>query len=716
MRKFLFCCLLISTLLGCRPSERATPYPSTATPLLLPTDTVDTVAPTPSAEPMATPIPLPTASLPPTLSPTLAPLFIPTASPNLASHSPTLFADWVYGERLGGWPTHLAVVEPYLYTIVGRDTLVIANRDGNSFFAPVSQLYLGQGRVEELGVENGIAYVIRVTASIDVSNRALILIDVGDAAAPHILSSWSEPFNKATIDNNLAYLGEGDVPYYDPGLRILDLSNPNQVKALGWLPLPTPVGAVAIAPPYAYISDGSTLYIADISQAASPSLVGSVALTPLPDGTPWPYLDTQVALLENRILARTGQELYLLDRHNPTQPQIVAHYDQVHLMTAGNQQAFFSTPTGFYGSDVLYSLTAEQTELGEPVLASVGPLNDLATTGDSFYTLDNYTVYQINPDPDNPAQTGVNEVYFPPSFSAEAITLIDEHLYIATESRIVGWDVSHPLQPNRSDSSFLGSTTHIRAIGDYLIDLEQDDLAQQTVLTIHDSRKDETSSWISSLTLPNVTHVQSIHQIGSQLYLAVPTQGVLIVDLTDLYQPYHLASIPLPDISGMVGGNNTLYTANGSQIQVWDVDDPALPVPISSLAMVDANTDRTYGISDMVLDGQWLYVALGGFEMAVVDASSAEQLTLQEIVPLDMTYGLTITGNYLFGFTPNPVTYELDLVISSLPLTGTEKRFMSIPAILPESPGQLTSRIVLVGDVVFVAAGANGVQMIQLLP
>lgn len=41
-------------------------------------------------------------------------------------------------------------------------------------------------------------------------------------------------------------------------------------------------------------------------------------------------------------------------------------------------QAVVTTPTGFYGSDVVYTLTAEQTEWGEPVLASVGPLNDLA--------------------------------------------------------------------------------------------------------------------------------------------------------------------------------------------------------------------------------------------------------------------------------------------------------------------------------------------------
>jgi hypothetical protein len=619
-------------------------------------------------------------------------------------------------DHLGGLPIHLAVRDPYLYTIVGRGTLVIASREENSFFTPVSRLYLGEERVEELVVENGIAYVTRVTPSIDVSNRELILIDVGDAAAPHILSVWSEPFNKATIHGNLAFLGEGDEPYYDPGLRIIDLSNPAQVEPLGWLPLPTPVGAIAIASPYAYIHSGSTIYIADISQTASPFLAGSVELSPLPNGNPWPYLATQVTVLENRLLARTGQELYLLDRHNPTQPQVVAHYDNVHLMTGGNHQAIFSTSSGFYGSDVVYSLTAEQTEWDEPTLASIGPLNDLATDGDSFYTLDNYMVYQVKPTPDNPAQTSVHEVYFPPSFSTEAIALVGKHLYVATEKGIDIWDVSQPLQPNRSDMSFLGSAEHISTIGDYLIELAQDALTQQTILTIRDSTKDQTSSWISSLELPGATHVQSIHQIGSQLYLAVPDLGVIVVDLTNLYQPHRLTTIPLPDISGMAGGNNTLYMAEGSQVQVWDVHDPARPVPLSTLTVADTNTNHTYAISDMVLDGQWLYVALGGFEIAVVDASNSQQLTPLEIMPLDMTYGLTITGGYLFGFTPNPVTYELDLVISSLPLNGTEKRFMYIPAVLPENTGLLTSRVALVDDVVFVAVGSSGLQMIQLQP
>lgn len=716
MIKLIFGGLLITMLLGCRPPELATSLPIVSTLPLTPTNQVTTAAITPSTEQNTTPTPIPTIYLSPTLPPTSVPLPIPTATPNLAHYSAPLFSSWVYHDRLGGLPTHLAVREPHLYTIVGHYSLVIAHREGDSFFVPVSTFYLGPGRVEELVVENGIAYVTRVTPGIDASNRELILIDVSDAAAPYILATWSGLFNQATIHHNLAFLGEGDTPYSGSGLRILDLSQPEQVQPLGWLSLPTPAGAVALAPPYAYINSGPNLYIADISQPQAPFLVGSVAMIPQETGNPLPYRDTQVAILGNHILARTGQELYLLDRHDPTQPEVVAHYDNVHRLTVGSHRAVVSTPTGFYGSDVLYAFTAEQIEWGEPVLASVGPLNDLAEDGDLFYTLDNYIVYQINPAVDNLAQSRSNEVYFPASFSTEAIVVVGENLYIVTEAGINLWSVSQPLQPKRLETPFRISADLMIISGDYLITLTQDVVTQRSILEIHDRTKGQAASWISSLALPDITHVQAIHQIGSQLYLAVPNLGVIIVDLSNVYQPQHLTTLTWPNLSGAAADNNTLYTAVGNQIEVWDVHDPNLPSLISTLPMVDNSTGRVYTISDIVLDGPWLYIALGGFETAVIDVSNPQQLNLVAIVPLDVTYGLTISGSYLFGFTPNPVTDTQDLLISPLPLQADENKFIRIPTVLQDNTGYLTNRLALVEDVLFVASGSGGLQMIQLQP
>lgn len=171
------------------------------------------------------------------------------------------------------------------------------------------------------------------------------------------------------------------------GLRLLSVSNAAAPMLLGTLPT-TNARDVVTSGSIAFIADGSSLKVADVSDPAHPTLLSSL---PLPQGS------NRLSLAEGLVLVATGNGLHIIDAANPAQPVEVGFLQSwwgFNVVRAADRFA--------YVADATWKLrVVDFSDPSNPfVLSDIDlptQINDLAIDGSTLWAAcDTYGVFAID--------------------------------------------------------------------------------------------------------------------------------------------------------------------------------------------------------------------------------------------------------------------------------------------------------------------------------
>ena len=129
----------------------------------------------------------------------------------------------------------------------------------------------------------------------------------GDAEAVTVVSNW-------------AFVGRANT-----ALDVVSLANPASPQKVGSVPITNNVWNVAVS------ADGNFVYVGDVAlgiqvvdvTVKTMPVLGQVIIPPLATGTVWGY----VLVVGNRLFATEGGFIFVFDITNPASPQMVGYYD-----------------------------------------------------------------------------------------------------------------------------------------------------------------------------------------------------------------------------------------------------------------------------------------------------------------------------------------------------------------------------------------------------
>jgi len=137
----------------------------------------------------------------------------------------------------------------------------------------------------------------------------------------------------------------------------------------------------------------------------------------------------------------------------------------------------------------------------------------------------------------------------------------------------------------------------------------------QAELLVLDLARPDRPSGVARLAIPGVSQARDLVLTGAQLYVALGTSGLQVVDVADPGRPRLRGRVDTPGnaLGVAAAGNGFAYVADSSTIEVVDVRDPDRPRRVGSLA-TRANV--------VAIDGTDLYALANGNEIKVLDVAS----------------------------------------------------------------------------------------------
>jgi hypothetical protein len=433
-----------------------------------------------------------------------------------------------------------------------------------------------------------------------------------------------------------AYVGEG------PSLTILDVSAPNAPAVVGRSDVfASNVMGVAVSGDYAYVSAGydGGLRVIDVSDPSSPSEVG--------------FYDTPGCA---RDVAISGIYAYVAD--DSAGLRVIDVSDPAHPIEVGDTPGFGSgvAVQGSYayvaggGLQIInVSDPAHPTEVSFYNIFYYAV--DVALAGDYAFVADDYAGLQVInvSDPANPSWVGL---YDTPGF-ARGVALAGSYAYVAdSDSGLRVIDVSDPANPTETGFYTTPSVAQAVAIG------------------------------------------------GDYAYVADAISGLRIINVSDPYVPIETGFYTTPAYARSVAlAENYAYIADNLQgsLHIIDISDPAAPD--------EAGFSTTPGLAwGVAIAGDYAYVADGSSGLRIIDVSdpAVPTETGYYITPGD-AWGVAIAGDF---------AYVMDV------LYGLRIIDVSDPASPSEVGHYYTSGygydVVVVGDYAYVAAGFGGLYIIDV--
>jgi hypothetical protein len=153
------------------------------------------------------------------------------------------------------------------------------------------------------------------------------------------------------VEGNYAYIGEGR------NLGILDVSHPENAKAMGKVLTSRFCAVLGCLRPLAYVADGDSLQIIDVSNPAGPVLMGSYSTPSYAYGV---FVSGSLAYVAD------GGGLQVIDVSNPAAPVLMGSYD-----TPGTARGIFVSGSLAYVADgdgglAILRYTGEQPDTPTP--------------------------------------------------------------------------------------------------------------------------------------------------------------------------------------------------------------------------------------------------------------------------------------------------------------------------------------------------------------
>ena len=488
----------------------------------------------------------------------------------------------------------------------------------------------------------------------DPPDSARPLFSIADAENVEFVGHIGGATYAVAVQGNYAYIGVG------PRLVILDISNPASPTVVGKTPpLSDIVQDIAIAGGYAYIADGDAgLRVVDVSMPSNPAEVGFYDTLGNAQG---------VAIAGGYTYIAAGDAgLRVLDVSTPANPMEVGFYDapgSVVAVAVTGDYAYVVNEGGLQVVDV--SDPAHPTEVGscDALFA-----NDVAVAGSYAYIAAGFVgvgvsycaLYVLDVSvPANPTEVG--SYYFLAPYAKE-VDVIGDYAYVASDTgglRIV--DISTPTNPAEVGSyATPGSANGVALAGDYAY----------VANSMGGLR-------IVDILMPNspveVGFYDLLGQAGEQAedvavdrryaYVAAGEAGLRMVDISTPTDPREVSFYDTPAYAkGVAFAGNYVYVANGSSdvpigpsltgdfgLEVIDVSVPTNPTEVGFY-------DTPEWADGVAIAEGYAYIAAGIIVpgesygiLRVVDVSNAANPT--EVGFYDTpgwAHGVAVAGGYAY--------------------------------------------------------------------
>lgn len=470
-------------------------------------------------------------------------------------------------------------------------------------------------------------------------SAGLVILDVSDPSAPHVISQWSGTGGTEGIalSGNYAYLATAY------GLSIVDVSVPGAPSQVGMLATPDRARDVAVRGGLAYVaSDQAGLRIVDISDPADPQ--------PLVTYNPFAYsCHPGIAVSGDYAYLNCGG-LRIVRVSTPAQPVLVASLygsESVSDIVVADSLGFVTA--GYDGLRIVDLSDPEHPHEAGSNLLPNGAYG-VAVAGTTACVADEWTglhVIDVS-DPTDPVRVG----RYPVLAFVDAIAIAGDYAYTlvdplhtpygATNRRMAVIDVSTPSAPREVGSYATPNFASTVAVsGQYLYinhnGLEILDVSQPLTPTLRGS---------CCTALAGIS--DDIAIAGHYAYLAGTAfaganTGLAIVDVADPASPtlvWHASDLASRTVA--VTDDYAYLTIDASpNVLVFDVTTPVTPVLVTTY-------HATQVANDLAIAGDYAYVATNG-GLDVVDVTQPVTPALVMSIPGYTTVCLAVAGNRLYA-------------------------------------------------------------------
>lgn len=533
------------------------------------------------------------------------------------------------------------------------------------------------------------AVAVRGTTAYVAVGLRLYVYDVSDPGAPRDVGS-TKPFGDFISDIELAgsraYVTAGK-----DGLHILDVSDPAIPRDIGRWDSPGSAEGVAVAGSIAYLADGPFgVQIVDVSDPAAPRGLS----------TAFDKFFTFDVIVDGPIayVAAAGAGVLVLDARDRSQPR----------------------------------------EL--PIVDTPGYARGLAISSTTLYVADEWGGVRIMDvaTPAQPREIGA----IPVQSWAFAVTVSESAVYVAAGSEgLHVYDLAHPEHRRLAvfDAPPFNLSWKVALLGDRVfLGIRAEGV---TIIDVRNPSGPQPLGEISPL-----TNAQGVATRGNFAFVASASQGMRVVDFTNVQRPrergrgdddpsgaiaatgnraytcgvglrvYDTSDPDRPALLGieraseggrdLVARGTSLYLASETELQIWDVSNPAAPIKSSRLSFPVGGLDRTAGVEGLDVVGSMAFVDRERGVSAVDVSDPRNPILLGSLATDSLTSDVCAVDQYVYAVTAGGGLSELYVIDASDPRQLVLVGKTSIPAV--------GVRVVVHDKKAYVAMGAAGVAVVDV--
>ena len=486
----------------------------------------------------------------------------------------------------------IAAIHPSFGALEGGTALTI---EGVNFTAPASVL-IGGKSATSVSVLSA-SQIVCFTPSSSTYGTMPVVVQTpgGSARNPNGFTYGAERGNGielvtslggqaygVAVQGNYAYIGEGS------SLLVLNISNPSSPSLVGRLAMPGMVRDIALLGQYAYVANGDAgLQVVDISDPAAPGIKGFYA-------TPgWAY---GITILGGKAYVAEGAGLDILDLSNPTFP---------------DSASFINIPSG---------LTAVALKV--------------TTSGVFAYNM-SFNGYLYIVDVSQPLSPVLRGNVNTGGIYASSIAVLGNLVFVASPLGLRTIDISDPDAPAARGQVLNVGARSVAVANDLVY------AADNSIFTIVSYSGGVPTVVARSFNIASPGYDSVVE--GSRVYLAGGTSGLQIVDVSNSANPSQLSSFSNSGLFGNynscgLSGNYLCASVDGN-FKVFDVTVPSQPTIVGQLL----------GHGEKVLARNGIAYLTGG-DTRIIDISTPSSLQVKASIPSTTVFGnnMALEGNMLY--------------------------------------------------------------------
>lgn len=328
----------------------------------------------------------------------------------------------------------------------------------------------------------------------------------------------------------------------------------------------------------------------------------------------------------------------------------------------GGGDVVASTTNNFTGTNTFYSVVDIKGKIATPT--AVGNIDFGAGGGFVGVVVRDKYAYMTNgddglrivdvSDPANPISVGHENTN---PFDAGKVTVAGNYAYVTYQDGLSVIDISDPSNPQMISSGGVGESGDVVVVGNYAYTV--DTSLGVTSIDISDPFNLQVLDTFDSAS----GNLRRIEIVGKYAYLVDQDDGLLILDISDPTNLIQVGSVDNGSASSITLRGRYAYVGDvtAGAVDVIDISDPTSPTVISTFVF-----DPGESPSDMIISGNYLFVAANSLDLAILDLVSSTAPvrvgTSSNIVLGGSSQSIFSSGNYLYIASDDGGDGELNIV------------------------------------------------------